>query len=56
MRRDTLRIRDLYLVETVEVDPDTGAFALTEEGDPVWRDSGILIRWSEVEYLEFIES
>jgi hypothetical protein len=48
--------QDLYLVETVEVDPDTGEFVLTEEGDPVWRDSGILIRWSEVEYLEFIES
>lgn len=48
--------QDPYLVKSVEVDPDTGRFVLNEGGEPVWRGSGILIRWSEVEYLEFIES
>lgn len=47
---------DLYLVESVEVDPDTGEFHLDEDGAPVARGSGILVRWSEVEYLEFIEA
>jgi hypothetical protein len=48
--------QDLYLVNTVEVDPDTGEFAEDENGDPVWRDSGILVSWVEVEFLEFIEA
>ncbi len=45
--------QDLYLVEAVEVDPQTGAFVLDEEGNPVPRGSAILIRWDEVEYLDF---
>lgn len=47
--------QDLYLVETVEVDPTTGVFVYGDDGLPVPRRSGILIRWSEVEYLELIE-
>jgi len=47
--------QDLYLVEAVEVDPQTGAFVLDEEGNPVPRGSAILIRWDEVEYLDFTE-
>ena len=48
--------QDLYLVEAVECDPDSGAFALDERGAPVSRGSSILVRWSEVEYLDFIEA
>jgi len=48
--------QDLYLAESVEVDPDTGEFVLDRDDTPVPRDSGILVRWSEVEYLEFIEA
>lgn len=44
--------QDLFLAETVEVDPETGAFIL-EDGDPIFRGSSILIRWDEVELLEF---
>ena len=47
--------QDLYLVESVEVDPETGSFLLDDEGTPVSRGSSILIRWEEVEYLDFIE-
>jgi hypothetical protein len=38
-----------------EVDPETGEFALDEDGDLVVRSSGILIRWDEVEYLELVD-
>lgn len=48
--------QDLYLVETVEIDPETGEFVYDDSGEPVPRGSGILVRWSEVEYLEFIEA
>jgi Family of unknown function (DUF6338) len=48
--------QDLYLAESVEIDPQTGAFIRQEDGTPVPRGSGILVRWSEVEYLEFIEA
>jgi hypothetical protein len=47
--------QDLYLAESVDVDPETGTFDRAD-GKPVARGSGILIRWSEVEYLEFIEA
>src|SRR3970282_206350 len=36
--------QDLYLVESVEVDPETGSFLLDDEGTPVSRGSSILIR------------
>jgi hypothetical protein len=47
--------QDLYLVEAVEVDPVTGEFVL-ENGEPVSRGSAILVRWNEVEYLDFIDA
>jgi hypothetical protein len=40
----------------VEVDPDTGEFLFDDDGDPRLRGSGILIRWDEVEYLEFLDA
>jgi uncharacterized protein DUF6338 len=48
--------QDLYLAEAVEVDPETGEFFMDESGDPLPRGSGILVRWREVEYLEFIDA
>jgi hypothetical protein len=47
---------DLYLVETMEVDPATGRFVKGSDGNPVSRGSGLLVRWAEVEYLEFIDA
>lgn len=48
--------QDLYLVQAVDVDPDTGEFVTDVEGNPALRGSGILVRWEEVEFLEFIEA
>jgi hypothetical protein len=48
--------QDLYLVEAIEVDPESGDFLLDEQGEPTLRGSGILVRWDEVEYLDFIEA
>ncbi len=48
--------QDLYLVEAVECDRDSGDFLLDDRGTPVSRGSSMLIRWSEVEYLDFIEA
>lgn len=48
--------QDLYLAASVEVDPDTGEFALGDDGRPRLGSGGLLVRWEEVEYLEFIDS
>jgi hypothetical protein len=48
--------QDLFLVEAAELDAETGEFLFDEDGDPLLRGSGILIRWDEVEYLEFIDA
>lgn len=48
--------QDLYLAEAAEIDPETGDFILDDFDHPVPRGSGILIRWEEVEYLEFIDA
>ncbi len=47
--------QDLFLAEAVEVDPESGEFVLDDRGQPVSRGSAILVRWDEVEYLDFIE-
>jgi hypothetical protein len=50
-------VQDLFLARTVEIDPETGVFlTANEEGEPVFRESSLLIRWDEVEYLEFIDA
>jgi len=46
--------QDLYLIEAIDIDPGTGEFRLGEDGRPLSRRSGTLVRWNEVEYLEFI--
>jgi hypothetical protein len=46
---------DLYLATAAEIDSDSGAFVFGADGQPLLRDSGILVRWEEVEYLEFID-
>jgi hypothetical protein len=48
--------QDLFLVEAIEVDPESGEFVLDKEGEPMLRGSGILVQWNEVEYLDFIEA
>jgi hypothetical protein len=45
----------LYLVRTVECDPRSGRFIYDAEGQPILRQEAILVRWDEVQYLEFID-
>lgn len=47
--------QDLFLSETVVVDAATGEFIL-ENGAPLRRGSSLLIRWAEVEFLEFTDA
>lgn len=47
---------DIYLVNAVDVDAKTGRFLLSPDGRPIILESGILIRWEEVEYLEFVDA
>lgn len=46
--------QDLFLVVVAELDPNSGRFMRDEKGGVRLRESSILIRWEEVEYLEFI--
>ncbi len=46
----------LNLAASVDVDPKTGEFVLDDGGRPRLGPGGLLIRWEEVEYLEFIDS
>jgi hypothetical protein len=48
--------QDLFLVRSVHMNPDTGAFELDSLGRPRLGEGGILVRWEEVEYLEFIDA
>lgn len=48
--------QDLYLAAAVRVDPDSGEFLRLDDGSLDILTGGILIRWEEVEYLEFIDS
>lgn len=48
---------DVFLAEALSVDGETGAYELDEDSRPVRIEGspGLLIRWAEVEYLEFEE-
>lgn len=48
--------QDIYLDNLAEIDSTTGEFYLDEEGNPKLLGSGLLLRWDEVEYLEFKKS
>lgn len=48
--------QDLYLAAAVGVDRDSGEFQLDENGEVVFLAGGILVRWDEVEYLDFIDA
>jgi len=48
--------QDIFLSEVVVLDPDSGDFVVDDDGAPQRTGSGLLVRWEEVEYLEFIEA
>jgi Family of unknown function (DUF6338) len=47
--------QDLLLTATVEVDPETGAPPVDEAGHVIPSPGSLLVRWDEVEYLQFVE-
>ena len=47
---------DLFLARAVELDPSTGEFTFEQGGEPLFGSGGLLVRWDEVEYLEFIDA
>lgn len=48
--------QDIYLDNLAEIDSTTGEFKLDEKGNPKLLGSGLLLRWGDVEYLEFKKS
>lgn len=48
--------QDLYLSDTAQCDPVTGHFLPDAQGKPILRGVGVLVRWDQVAYLEFIEA
>ena len=48
--------QDLYLASTVALDPDSGEFLLDDDGSPSLGSGGVLMKWEEIEYLEFIDA
>jgi hypothetical protein len=48
--------QDLFLAAAVELDPETGEFVVDDDGNVALLDGGILVRWEEVEHLEFIDA
>ncbi|WP_419944569.1 DUF6338 family protein [Candidatus Poriferisodalis sp.] len=44
---------DVYISKAVEYDQDSGA-PLLRDGEPAWTGGGLLLRWDEIESLEFI--
>lgn len=48
--------QDLFLATTAEVDAETGEFVFAEDGKVQLLPGGVLVRWAEVEYLQFIDA
>lgn len=48
--------QDLFLAAAVELDQETGEFVTDAEGNVTLLEGGILLRWDEVEHLEFIDA
>ena len=48
--------QDLYLPVTLGIDPDTGRILTNDSSEPLILDPGVLVRWEELELLEFIRS
>ena len=48
--------QDLYLAAAVELDQETGEFVVDDDGNVPLLEGGLLVRWEEVEHLEFIDA
>lgn len=45
--------QDLYLPATLGIDPHTGQILTNGSNEPLVLDPGVLVRWDEIEFLEF---
>lgn len=48
--------QDLFLATMVTVDSESGEFLVDENGNAMLEPGGLLVQWSEVEYLQFIDA
>jgi hypothetical protein len=46
----------VHFAQAVDCDPETGAIRIGADGNPVLRSDGLVVPWSEVQYLEYIET
>lgn len=46
--------QDLYLPAMLGIDTDTGHILVNDSNEPLVLDQGILVRWEEIEFLEFV--
>lgn len=46
--------KDLYLPRMVGVDRSAGRIHTDDHGNPIYVGGGLLVRWSEIKYLEFV--
>ena len=48
--------QEIFLARSIEIDQDDGGFVYGEDGRPHLGAGGLLLRWDEIEFLEFIHS
>ncbi len=46
--------QDVYLPRTIHINRSTGGIILNEQGNPIVLGASVLLRWEEIEFLEFI--
>ncbi len=49
-------IQELYLARSLEIDPEDGTFKYDENDEPIRGAGGLLMRWEEIELMEFIHT
>lgn len=48
--------QEIFLARSIEIDQDDGGFVYGDDGRPQFGAGGLLLRWDEIEFLEFIHS
>jgi hypothetical protein len=44
---------DIYVSVAADIDPESGEFVRDKAGDPILKEEGLLVRWEEIEFLQF---
>lgn len=48
--------QDIFVARGADLDPETGEFRVNDDGEVRIGQGGLLVRWEEVEYLEYIDA